>query len=125
MREMGTVELLTREGEIIIAKRIEDGIRELMAAMAYFPGTVKTILDEYQKVNTEGKRLGDVLVGYLDPTEPVAPPTEEIVIEEPAEAAAEEEEEAATDEEESTESGPDPEFARMRFGELKEQFDKV
>ncbi|MET0377919.1 MAG: RNA polymerase sigma factor RpoD [Spongiibacteraceae bacterium] len=127
MREMGTVELLTREGEIIIAKRIEEGIRELMASVAYFPGTVKTILDEYEKVTTEGKRLGDVLVGYLDPTEPVvAPPVvEEVVIEEPE--AAEEEEEAAgtTDEEESTESGPDPEIARTRFGELRDQFDKV
>src|SRR5690606_8275026 len=127
MREMGTVELLTREGEIVIAKRIEEGIRELMASLAYFPGTVKTILDEYEKTTTEGKRLGDVLVGYLDPMEPIAPPTEEIVIEEPV-AAEEEEEEAAagtTDEEESTESGPDPEIARMRFGELQEQFGKV
>jgi RNA polymerase primary sigma factor len=127
MREMGTVELLTREGEIVIAKRIEEGIRELMASLAYFPGTVKMILDEYGKVSTEGKRLGDVLVGYLDPMEPIAPPTEEIVIDEPAAAASddEEEEEAASDEEESTESGPDPEIARARFGELQEQFAKV
>jgi RNA polymerase primary sigma factor len=124
MREMGTVELLTREGEIIIAKRIEEGIRELMASLAYFPGTVKTILDEYEKTQTEGKRLGDVLVGYLDPTEPVAPPTEEVIIEEVV-AAEDDDTEAATDEEESTESGPDPEIARARFGELKDQFDKV
>ncbi len=125
MREMGTVELLTREGEIIIAKRIEEGIRELMASVAYFPGTVKTILDEYEKTTTEGKRLGDILVGYLDLTEPVAPPTEEVIIEEPEVADEEEEAAGTTDEEESTESGPDPEIARMRFGELREQFDKV
>ena len=46
MREMGTVELLTREGEIVIAKRIEEGIRELMKAMSFFPGVVETVLNE-------------------------------------------------------------------------------
>src|ERR1022692_4398295 len=59
MREMGTVELLSRDGEILIAKRIEEGVRELMAALAYFPSTVKTVLDDYEKTTTEGKRLGD------------------------------------------------------------------
>jgi RNA polymerase primary sigma factor len=127
MREMGTVELLTREGEIIIAKRIEEGIRELMAALAFYPGTVKTLLDEYDKTVTEGKRLGDVLVGYLDPAEEVPPASEEAVPEEEDAASKEEEEEEnkTTDEEESTESGPDPEIARIRFGELREQFEKV
>jgi len=126
MREMGTVELLTREGEIVIAKRIEEGIRELMAALAFFPGTVKTLLDEYDKVGPEGRRLGDILVGYLDPVAEIAPATEEIPIE--VEAAADDEEETAagaTDEEESTESGPDPEEARIRFTALRDQFEKV
>jgi RNA polymerase primary sigma factor len=127
MREMGTVELLTREGEIVIAKRIEDGIRELMAAMAYYPGIVKQILDEYEKVTTEGKRLGDILVGYLDPTEEVAPPTEEVPVEAVDDNHDDEDDEEGekSDEEESTESGPDPEIARIRFGELRAQFDKV
>jgi RNA polymerase primary sigma factor len=126
MREMGTVELLTREGEIVIAKRIEEGIRELMAALAFFPGTVKNLLDEYDKVGPEGRRLGDILVGYLDPVAEIAPPTEEIPIE-VEEVAADEEETAAatTDEEESTESGPDPEEARIRFTALRDQFEKV
>ncbi len=124
MREMGTVELLTREGEIVIAKRIEEGIRELMAALAFFPGTVKNLLDEYDKVGPEGRRLGDILVGYLDPVEQVAPPTEEIPIEEEA-AAEEEETEGASDEEESTENGPDPEEARIRFTALRDQYEKV
>ena len=53
MREMGTVELLTREGEIVIAKRIEEGIRELMKAMAHFPGTVEHVLNEYALVEAE------------------------------------------------------------------------
>ena len=126
MREMGTVELLTREGEIVIAKRIEEGIRELMTALAYFPGTVKSLLDEYAKVATEGRRLGDILVGYLDPVAEIAPPTEEIPVEEELAAEDEEGEENKSEEdEESTENGPDPEEARIRFGALLDQFQKV
>jgi RNA polymerase primary sigma factor len=125
MREMGTVELLTRGGEIAIAKRIEEGLRELMAAMAYFPGTVEMVLGEFDLVEKEGKRLGDVLTGYLDTNE-------EVVVEEPVvsddssdEAAAVDEEEdvasaaAPAAEEEETVSGPDPELAKERFGELR------
>jgi RNA polymerase primary sigma factor len=125
MREMGTVELLTRAGEIAIAKRIEEGLRELMAAMAYFPGTVEMVLNEYALVEKEGKRLGDILVGYLDtdddgmaavPEEAANPDDAAAVIEEeeeePAAAAAE-----TTDDEEAP-SGPDPEIAKERFEEL-------
>jgi RNA polymerase primary sigma factor len=72
MREMGTVELLTREGEIEIAKRIEEGIREVMGAIAHFPGTVDHILSEYDRVTTEGGRLSDVLSGYIDPDDNIA-----------------------------------------------------
>ncbi len=71
MREMGTVELLTREGEIVIAKRIEEGIREMLSAVALFPGAVKSVLDEYDLVAKEERRLADIIVGYLDPTENV------------------------------------------------------
>ena len=124
MREMGTVELLTREGEIVIAKRIEEGIRELMAALAFFPGTVKSLLDEYDKVGPEGRRLGDILVGYLDPVADIPPPTEEIPVE-VEEDVDDEDEEDESEEEESTESGPDPEIARVRFTELRDQFEKV
>ncbi len=67
MREMGTVDLLTREGEIAIAKRIEEGIRDVQHAMSYWPGTVKFILDEYQKVQDGDKKLSDVITGFLDP----------------------------------------------------------
>ena len=78
MREMGTVELLTREGEIVIAKRIEEGIRELMAAMAFFPGTVQYILDEYAQYEKEERKLSDILTGYLDTTddEMIPPPVQ-------------------------------------------------
>ena len=80
MREMGTVELLTREGEIVIAKRIEEGLRELMKAMAYFPGTVEHILNEYALIDNEERRLNEIITGYLDTNDdeiPVSPRVEE------------------------------------------------
>lgn len=73
MREMGTVDLLTREGEIAIAKRIEEGIRDVQHAMAYWPGTVQFVLDEYQKVLEGDKKLSDVITGFLDPEDTSEP----------------------------------------------------
>ncbi|WP_227430483.1 RNA polymerase sigma factor RpoD [Psychrobacter sp. I-STPA6b] len=67
MREMGTVDLLTREGEISIAKRIEEGIRDVQHAMAYWPGTVQFVLSEYEQVLEGEKKLSDVITGFLDP----------------------------------------------------------
>jgi len=129
MREMGTVELLTRGGEIAIAKRIEEGVRELMAAMAYFPGTVEMVLKEYDAVEKEGKRLGDVLVGYLDTNdEPEVAETTDDSDANPEEAAAvvdDEEDDSdgvpAADDEE-TSNGPDPEVAKQRFEELRKAY---
>ena len=72
MREMGTVELLTREGEIAIAKRIEEGIRDVLAALSGYPGTVDYLLDTYTQASKEG-RLSDLLVGYLGPCRPCTP----------------------------------------------------
>ncbi|CAG8869898.1 RNA polymerase sigma factor RpoD [Pseudomonas fluorescens] len=126
MREMGTVELLTREGEIEIAKRIEEGIREVMGAIAHFPGTVDYILSEYDRVTSEAGRLSDVLSGYIDPDDGIAPPAE---VPPPVDAKAaaakadddEEEDGDDSDDEEETESGPDPEIARQRFGAVADQ----
>ncbi|MCH9691323.1 MAG: RNA polymerase sigma factor RpoD [Gammaproteobacteria bacterium] len=73
MREMGTVELLTREGEIAIAKRIEEGLRELMAALAYWPGAVQQIIQEYRLIAKQERRVVDVIAGWLDPAEEVPP----------------------------------------------------
>ncbi|SHF70712.1 RNA polymerase primary sigma factor [Microbulbifer donghaiensis] len=73
MREMGTVELLTREGEIAIAKRIEEGLRELMAALAYWPGAVQQVINEYELIEKEERRIPDVIAGWLDPAEDVPP----------------------------------------------------
>ena len=97
MREMGTVELLTREGEIVIAKRIEEGIRELMAALAYYPGVVRKLCNEYDLVAKEERKLADILIGYLDPAEHV-PSAQEM-----ADAAAEN---ATDDDEDSGDTGP-------------------
>ncbi|GGU75015.1 RNA polymerase sigma factor RpoD [Pseudomonas laurentiana] len=129
MREMGTVELLTREGEIEIAKRIEEGIREVMGAIAHFPGTVDYILSEYDRVTAEGGRLSDVLSGYIDPDDGIAAPAEMPPPVDtkaaPAAVGDDDEEEAAeaSDDEEETESGPDPEVARQRFGAVADQLE--
>ncbi|MEP1472135.1 MAG: RNA polymerase sigma factor RpoD [Halieaceae bacterium] len=117
MREMGTVELLTREGEIVIAKRIEEGIRELLAALAFFPGAVKAILDEYELVTKEERRLTDIMVGYLDPAEHVPSAAEMAEI---AAAAP-----ASTDSDEEVDTGPDPVEAKKRFTALKRQYNKT
>jgi len=150
MREMGTVDLLTREGEIAIAKRIEEGIRDVQHAMSYWPGTVQFVLDEYQKVQDGEKKLSDVITGFLDPE------TEEdkIAAQEAKEAAKEErerikeekenppiikekakvksgldddeedDEEVEEDAEEET-SGIDPEEVRLRLEEIEHLFIKA
>ena len=120
MREMGTVELLTREGEIVIAKRIEEGIRELMAAVAIFPGTVGYILNEYALVSKKERKLSDIMTGYLDPTDDVPSAAE---IAEATLAATQNSEE--TDDEDEIETGPDPVEAKKRFSAIKRQHNKV
>jgi RNA polymerase primary sigma factor len=116
MREMGTVELLTREGEIVIAKRIEEGLRELMKAMAYFPGTVEHVLNEYALTNTEERRLNELITGYLDTTDVIPAPVQ--IVDSSAASTSD-------DDEDETPVGPDPEEARIRFGELADQFKKT
>ena len=112
MREMGTVDLLTREGEIAIAKRIEEGARELLFACCFYPGIVDRILDDYQLVVAEDKRLSEVMVGFMDIEEGIPPP-----------AMAQKKEKEDSDEEEQT--GPDPIEVKKRFSALKRQFNKA
>ena len=135
MREMGSVELLTREGEIEIAKRIEEGIREIMAALAEWPGAVDSVLAEYDLIAAGERRLADIIAGYLNPmdhvpsalsiatkaAEPIAAKGAVGVDEEDEEA---EEEEAAADVEED-DGGLDIEEARRRFDEIRRQNDKT
>ena len=134
MREMGTVELLTREGEIEIAKRIEEGIREVMAAISMFPGTVDDILADYARVVEEGGRLSDIFSGYIDPDDDGMSGTDNAEI--PA-AKAKDQKKSEDDDEDEDDSdddsdddnegdgGPDPEVARLRFGAIEEQLQKL
>ncbi|MCH2568403.1 MAG: RNA polymerase sigma factor RpoD [Pseudomonadales bacterium] len=71
MREMGTVPLLTREGEIVIAKKIEDGIRETMSILARYPGVVEHVLGEYDQVIEEESELTAIISGFLDPEDSI------------------------------------------------------
>ncbi|KHL68093.1 RNA polymerase sigma-70 factor [Pseudomonas flexibilis] len=128
MREMGTVELLTREGEIEIAKRIEEGLREVMSAIAHFPGAVDGILAEYQRVVSEGGRLSDVLSGYIDPDDGTLPAeeVEPVIVKSGTPAAKDDEDEEeesseSSDDETETDGGPDPEEAARRFNAVAEQ----
>ncbi len=70
MREMGTVELLTREGEIRIAKRIEEGLDAVRLALSNYPSTAEYLLKAYEPVKTGGARLVDIIVGFIDPNAP-------------------------------------------------------
>ncbi len=132
MREMGTVELLTREGEIVIAKRIEEGIRDVLNSIAYWPNAVEVVLQEYKDYELGERRLADLLSGYLDPesNDPIPEVIEEepeVIVEVDASKKStkdvklddDDEEEADTDDESEGESGPDPEIAKIRFDELK------
>jgi len=119
MREMGTVELLTRQGEITIAKRIEEGIRDMLSSVAGYPGTVDYLLNTYEEVTTENK-LGDLLIGYLDPTDDVPEATQ--VVPMANENASDDE---LAEEEEEGEKGPDPVEAKRRFTILKKQWAKT
>jgi RNA polymerase primary sigma factor len=66
MREMGTVELLTREGEIAIAKRIEEGLNQVQAALASFPWSIQLLIEEYDQVTEGKKRMSEVIAGFAD-----------------------------------------------------------
>ena len=149
MREMGTVDLLTREGEIAIAKRIEDGIRDVQHAMTFWPGTVAMLINEYHQTFEGEKKISDIITGFLDPEAadviPLADDEEvEIALpiikpkvkdeeakdelDEEAENADEIEEadgEVSEDADTEEASGLDPEEVRLRFEELEQLFTKV
>ncbi len=112
MREMGAVELLTRAGEIEIAKRIEDGLSQMLSALAIYPATVDELLTCYDKIATEEMKLTDIISDFIDPNAPDNIPT-------PAEVAASREAAANEDADEVVDTGPDPEEARERFEKIR------
>ena len=124
MREMGTVELLTREGEIRIAKRIEEGLDAVRLALSNYPSTAEYLLKAYEPVKTGGARLVDIIVGFIDPNAPdvIAQPQNPTkmdltapVVEEKPEGEETEEGDGTGEEEEAVDTGPDPEEAARRF----------
>ncbi|MGH1536538.1 MAG: RNA polymerase sigma factor RpoD [Gammaproteobacteria bacterium] len=121
MREMGIVNLLTREGEIKIAKRIEDGLRQVLFAIGHYPATIEKLLFMYNKVEAEELRLTDLITGFVDPdedTDAIPPPA--------AQQQAEREKNQTGDEdEEEIDTGPDPEEARAYFKGLEKLFKKL
>ena len=111
MREMGTVDLLTREGEIKIAKRIEEGIHQVLASLSSYPGTVPTLLQAYDLILKEEIKLSDVIIGFNDTEEY---PDEGIVVNNPTEIS-----DSADDEEEIEETALTPEDIKEHILKLK------
>ena len=125
MREMGTVELLTREGEINIAIRIEEGLYEVLTALSHLPASTEYLINFYSMVEAEEKRLTDLVVDYVDPDAErhVIPEPAPIVTAETKEAeAAKKAEEGEEEEIEEEDLGPDPEIAQEKFAELNELY---
>jgi RNA polymerase primary sigma factor len=107
MREMGTVELLTREGEIRIAKRIEEGLDQVRSALVQFPLTFDLLFGQYDLVAKGEVRLQDLIVGFIDPNEEIANP----------QARAAEPQEG--EDEESADTGPDPVEVEKKIKKLR------
>ena len=121
MREMGTVELLTREGEIRIAKRIEEGLEAVKIALGSYPGTYDLLLRHYETVKAGQMRLVDVIVGFVDPNAPdeiAQPQNPKMMALEREEAANDDDETEADEDEEAIDTGPDPEEAAKRFSSI-------
>ena len=125
MREMGTVDLLTREGEIKIAKRIEEGYRELLTACCFYPGIVDKILDDYQEVVKGEKRLAEVLVGFMDKDDVIPPPAIVQAAQLAKAQAAKAQAGKKSDDDDEQPTGPDPVEVKKRFNALKRQFNKT
>ncbi len=127
MREMGSVELLSREGEIAIAKRIEEGMNQMLTTLAYQPQMIAEVLADYDRIEKGEVRLIDIISGYIEPpilAEEVTPLEKEAV------AALEEEGEEEGDGTGESgfldeETGPDPEIARVRFAELRDFYNEA
>jgi RNA polymerase primary sigma factor len=110
MREMGTVELLTRQGEIEIAKRIEDGLNQVKYHMVHFPPTIEALLEVNERVEKAETRMQDFVVGFIDPNEPdeIKPPAPK-----------------SDDDDEVVDTGPDPEEVKARLRLIKRHFNRA
>lgn len=138
MREMGSVELLTREGEIDIAKRIEEGINEVQSSVAAYPEAMTYLLEQYELVESGGMRLADLITGFVDPNaiqedeindmEELSEEEGENISDADLDDDEDEEENDESDnssEESDSDNSIDPEVAREKFQELKLQHEKT
>ncbi|QLB43356.1 RNA polymerase sigma factor RpoD [Mannheimia pernigra] len=133
MREMGTVELLTREGEIDIAKRIEEGINEVQCAIAEYPEALVGLLESYAQVEAGEMRLSDLVTAFVDlnvleetPLVEIDPELEDDEVADVPDVDDENEDEESEDSSSSSDDGSiDPELAREKFEALRNQHQKV
>ena len=135
MREMGTVELLTREGEIVIAKRIEEGINQVQISVAEYPEAITYLLEQWDKFEAEEMRLSDIISGFFDPnnedesqisaTHIGSELNEEQLDEEDDEDDDDEDSDDDSDDDSDGDTGPDPEEARIHFENLRELYNKA
>ncbi|AMA65026.1 RNA polymerase sigma factor RpoD [Candidatus Arsenophonus lipoptenae] len=116
MREMGTVELLTREGEIDIAKRIEDGINQVQCAVAEYPEAIAYLLEQYERIENGEIRLSDIIIGFIDLD------TEEDLLPTVAHIGSMLPEQAINDDD-NDENNIDPELALQKFSDLRKQYE--
>ena len=128
MREMGTVELLTREGEIDIAKRIEDGINQVQCSVAEYPEAITYLLEQYDRVEAEEARLSDLITGFVDPNaeEDMAPTATHVgseLSQEEMDDDEDEDEDDDADDNSDDDNSIDPELAREKFAELRTQYE--
>lgn len=133
MREMGRVELLSREGEIAIAKRIEEGVNQMLTTLAYQPQMIAEVLADFDRMEKGELRLSDIISGYIEPdlasvegeegdeegvpTAAPAPKKEAVA----GESEDEEESEDPFDED----AGLDPAVAKERFEGLRTHYNEV
>ena len=132
MREMGSVELLTRQGEIAIAKRIEEGLKQVLTALASHPETTAHILAEYEKVENEEMRLSDLINGFAADDDEDAQEEDNTDLETRTTADEDIDEDADNDNDDDDESdetiedtGPDPELAAQYFADLRKAYKDV
>jgi RNA polymerase primary sigma factor len=134
MREMGSVELLTREGEIVIAKRIESGIRQVMSAIVQYPDIVAQFIQHYEKIIENEGRISDIITGFFDDEAATPKPPVQAPAASKSKTDDEEDKEgegggngaaaSSSSEDEFGDSGPDPEYTAEQIAKLKKLLKK-
>ena len=134
MREMGTVELLTREGEIVIAKRIEEGINQVQISVAEYPEAITYLLEQWDKFEADEMRLSDIISGFFDPNNEeesqisathIGSELNEEQLDEEDDEDDDEDDDSDDDDDSDGDTGPDPEEARIHFENLRELYNKA